>query len=103
MGVTVFVEDFDPKGGCWNRVLVLPVEEFDSTIKYESKYGGIIRIRYVGEEEKGLPKSEVNRKSLTEEEPVVTMESDELSLGEEIVTNKPNYKKSKKKKTLFFD
>ena len=49
MGTKVYVEDFNPKSGCWNRTGIFNSEDFDTNTTFPSKYGGVVRIRYVDE------------------------------------------------------
>jgi hypothetical protein len=100
MGTTVYVEDFDPKAQCWNRTLIIDANDFDNTIKYDSKYGGITRIRYVDENGKGIFEPEEKNKPLTPKLVVDTLEPDgKDEIGEEkTVGKKP---KKKKKKGMF--
>ena len=84
----VHLDDFDPKNKIWNTVLSTKLENFDTSVEYPSKYGGVTRIRYVKEPGDIVVMKEVEKKEgkkdLTVENVVVNMEEDEVEkVGEE--------------------
>lgn len=104
MGTTVFVEDFNPKSGCWNRTLVVDLADFDIDVTYPSKYGGVVRIRYVDEHGNELSKDKVKTKPLTSKRFNATLEpisEEEIPWNYDKVEEKIVVKKSKKKTSLF--
>ena len=99
MGNKVYVEDFNPSSKCWNRTAIIDMQDFDDNINYTSKYGGIVRIRYVDENGKEFAPKELEKEVLVvEEEKVLTEEipDDKLEV-EEVVKEKETYFGSKKK------
>ena len=86
MSDKVYVEDFNPSSGCWNRTAIFDLEEFDKNVVYTSRYGGVVRIRYVDENGNEVSLKEtivveeeipVKEKTLTEEISDDTMEVEE--------------------------
>ena len=85
MGNKVYIEDFNPSSNSWNRTAILDIEEFDKNVVYTSRYGGVVRIRFVDEDGKELLKKDVvveerivrDEKSLTDKKSDATMEKDE--------------------------
>jgi hypothetical protein len=85
----VYIEDFNPSSGCWNRTAIFDLKEFDKNVVYTSRYGGVVRIRYVDENGneislKETKKVPVKEKTLTEEISDDTMEVDEVEEEESV-------------------
>lgn len=68
----VYIEDFNPKSGCWNRIKVVDEADFDPSIIYTSKYGGLVRVRY-----EVIGRGEITESEVQEE----TFEKDEESFS----------------------
>jgi hypothetical protein len=73
MGNKVYIEDFNPSSGYWNRTSIFDLEEFDKNAVYVSRYGGIVRIRYVDDNGDEIP-SKKSKKEIVVEEKISIIE-----------------------------
>ena len=98
MGNKVYVEDFNPSSKSWNRTAIIDMQDFDDSITYTSRYGGVVRIRYVDENGKELVSNELEKEVLmVEEEKVLTEEVLDDRLEEEEVVEEEKSAGWKKK------